>query len=146
MLPLRRLSAGKNENTHLEHLPGFLRKGFPNETGMLVAEVVLPEGPSDKKIEEGDVLVKINGELIARFVRLDEILDDNVNDNVSLFLQRGGQDVHVNIEVGDLHKITPDRFVTVSGGSFHNLSYQLARLHAIPVRACTSVKLKVLSD
>lgn len=101
---------------------------------MLVAEIVLPEGPADHKIEEGDVLIKVNGELLTQFIRLDSILDSSVADKVSILVQRGGKDVEVEMEVGDLHAITPDRFVTVAGGSFHNLSYQQARLYAIPVK------------
>ncbi|KAL8775585.1 MAG: hypothetical protein Q9209_000081 [Squamulea sp. 1 TL-2023] len=111
-----------------------IRKGFPKETGMLVAEIVLPEGPADKQLEEGDVLIRVNGELLTQFVRLDSILDSSVGEKVSLLVQRGGQDVEVELSVGDLHAITPDRFVTVAGGSFHNLSYQQARLYAIPVK------------
>lgn len=111
-----------------------IRTGFPKETGMLVAEVVLPEGPADKGLEEGDVLISVNGELLTQFVRLDAILDSNVDEKVSLVVQRGGKDVEVELTVGDLHAITPDRFVTVAGGSFHNLSYQQARLYAIPVK------------
>ncbi|KAJ5052193.1 uncharacterized protein L3040_001952 [Drepanopeziza brunnea f. sp. 'multigermtubi'] len=111
-----------------------VRKGFPKETGMLVAEIVLPEGPSDHKIEEGDVLIKVNGELLTQFVRLDDILDSSVDGNVKLLLQRGGEDVEVTVTVGDLHAITPDRFVSVAGGSFHDLSYQQARLYAVACR------------
>lgn len=111
-----------------------IRKNFPKETGLLVAEIVLPEGPADQKIEEGDVLIRVNGELLTQFVRLDSILDSSVNQKVTVLVQRGGKDVEVEMIVGDLHAITPDRFVTVAGGSFHNLSYQQARLYAIPVR------------
>ncbi|KAI4094445.1 MAG: hypothetical protein LQ344_002194 [Seirophora lacunosa] len=111
-----------------------IRKGFPKETGMLVAEIVLPEGPADQQLEEGDVLIKVNGELLTQFVRLDSILDTSVDKKVSLLVQRGGKDIEVELQVGDLHAITPDRFVTVAGGSFHNLSYQQARLYAIPVK------------
>ena len=103
---------------------------------MLVAEIVLPEGPSDTKIEEGDVLIKVNGELLTQFVRLDDILDKNVSEKVKLLLQRGGEDVEVEVEVGNLHKITPDQFVSVAGASFHDLSYQQARLYAV---ACKGV-------
>jgi pro-apoptotic serine protease NMA111 len=113
-----------------------VREGFPKETGMLVAEIVLPEGPSDKKIEEGDVLIKVNGELLTQFVRLDDILDKNVSEKVKLLLQRSGEDVEVEVEVGNLHKITPDQFVSVAGASFHDLSYQQARLYAV---ACKGV-------
>ncbi|KAK7418369.1 hypothetical protein QQX98_003989 [Neonectria punicea] len=111
-----------------------MRLQFPDETNMLVAEIVLPQGPSDHKIMEGDVLIKVNGELITQFIRLDDILDSNVGNTIKVHLQRGGQDVEVDIEVGDLHKITPDRFVSVAGASFHDLSYQQARLYAVPVK------------
>ena len=111
-----------------------IRKGFPKETGMLVAEIVLPEGPAYQKLEEGDVLIKVNGELLTQFIRLDSILDSHVDKMVTVLVQRGGSDVEVQLDVGDLHAITPDRFVTVAGGSFHNLSYQQARLYAIPVK------------
>lgn len=101
---------------------------------MLVAETVLPEGPADTQIEEGDVLIKVNGEPLTQFVRLDDILDLNVGQKVIFTIQRGGEDMEAEIVVGDLHAITPDRFVTVTGAAFHDLSYQQARLYAIPVK------------
>jgi S1-C subfamily serine protease len=108
-----------------------MRARFPTETGMLVAEVVLPKGPAHTKLEEGDLLLKVNGELVAQFVRLDDIFDSSVGGTVKLLVERGGQDIEVELIVGDLHAITPDRFVSVAGGSFHDLSYQQARLYAI---------------
>jgi pro-apoptotic serine protease NMA111 len=113
-----------------------MREAFPKETSLLVAEIVLPEGPSAGKIEEGDVLIGVNGELITQFVRLDDILDSSVGEAVTLQLQRGGEDIEVKVDVGDLHKITPDRFVSVAGASFHNLSYQQARMYGV---ACKGV-------
>ncbi|KAI0132492.1 Pro-apoptotic serine protease NMA111 [Xylariales sp. AK1849] len=113
-----------------------VRKQFPKATNMLVAEIVLPDGPSHNKIEEGDVLIKVNGQLLTEFIRLDDILDSSVGKTVRVSLQRGGEDVEVDIEVGDLHEITPDRFVSVAGASFHSLSYQQARLYGV---ACKGV-------
>ncbi|KAI6379963.1 hypothetical protein MCOR25_001861 [Pyricularia grisea] len=118
------------------HWEAQMRKAFPKETNLLVAEIILPEGPSSNKVEEGDVLLKVNDELITEFIRLDDILDSNVGKPVKLLLQRGGEDVEVEVEVGDLHSITPDRFVSVAGGSFHSLSYQQARLYGV---ACKGV-------
>ncbi|KAF7931733.1 uncharacterized protein EAE98_004469 [Botrytis deweyae] len=115
---------------------GIVRKAFPKETGMLVAEIVLPEGPSHKLIEEGDLLLKVNGELLTQFIRLDDILDSSVGETVSFLIQRGGENIEVAVAVGDLHMITPDRFVSVAGGSFHDLSYQQARLYGV---ACKGV-------
>jgi S1-C subfamily serine protease len=111
-----------------------VRKNFPKETGMLVAEVVLPKGPADEKVSEGDILVKVNGELLTQFVRLDDILDSSVNKKVKLLVERGGEEVEVELDVEDLHSITPDRFVSVAGASFHDLSYQQARLFAISTK------------
>lgn len=111
-----------------------MRAQFPNETGVLVAEVVLPQGPAHEKLEEGDVLLKVNGQLVSQFIRLDEILDSSVEKKVTLMIQRGGEDMEVEIEVGDLHAITPDRFVQVAGATFHDLSYQQARLYAISIK------------
>jgi pro-apoptotic serine protease NMA111 len=111
-----------------------VRKQFPADNNMLVAEVVLPDGPADSKIEEGDVLIKVNGEFITRFIPLDDILDSSVGKKVKFLVQRGGEDVEVELDVGDLHAITPDRFVTVAGASFHDLSYQQARLYAISLK------------
>lgn len=111
-----------------------MRKEFPKETGMLVAEVVLPEGPAHVKVEEGDVLIKVNGELLTQFIRLDATLDSSVSGKIKLLLQRGGEDVEVELDVGDLHAITPDRFLSLAGGTFHSLSYQQARLYAVAVK------------
>lgn len=111
-----------------------VRKAAPTETSMLVAEIILPEGPADGKLEEGDVLLQVNGVLLTQFIRLDDILDSSVGQTVRLLVQRGGQNVEIECQVGDLHAITPDRFVTVAGGTFHNLSYQQSRLYAIATR------------
>lgn len=111
-----------------------LRQAFPHSIGALVAEVVLPEGPADSKLKEGDTLISINGQNISSFVTVDEILDSSVGQEVKLLLQRGGKDLNVSCRVGDLHDITPNRYVEVCGASFNDLSYQMARIYAIPVR------------
>ena len=111
-----------------------VRTKFPKETGMLVAEVVLPKGPADSKIEEGDVLVKVNDELLTQFVRLDDILDSSVGGQVKLLVQRGGEEFDMTVDVGDLHSITPDSYVSVAGALFHDLSYQQARYFAVALK------------
>lgn len=79
-------------------------------------------------------MIKVNGELITKFVQLDDILDSSVGQKVKLLVQRGGEDLEIELDIGNLHDITPDRFVTVCGAAFHDLSYQLARLYAIAVK------------
>ena len=63
-----------------------VRKKAPKETGMLVAEIVLPEGPGDVQLQEGDVLVKVNGELLTQSVHLDAILDSSVGQPIHLLV------------------------------------------------------------
>ncbi|KAK0627087.1 hypothetical protein B0T14DRAFT_535080 [Immersiella caudata] len=113
-----------------------IRQTFPNENGMLVVDTVLPEGPSDRKLDVGDVLIKVNGNLLIQFIRLDDILDSTVGQTLKFLILREGKEVEVEIEVGDLHKITPDRFVSVSGGIFQEVSYQLACRYKV---ACKGV-------
>jgi len=111
-----------------------MRDKFPSIHGLLVAEVVLPEGPADGSLREGDTLISINGELVSSFVKVDEVLDSSVGQTVELVVDRNGKDLHFTIPVNDLHAITPARYLEVCGASFNDLSYQMARLYAIPVR------------
>eukprot|EP00249_Psilotum_nudum_P020101 c27567_g1_i1 orf=549-3821(+) len=97
------------------------------ETGMLVVDSVVPGGPAHKNLEAGDILVRVNGEVVTQFLRLETLLDENVGKPLNLELERGGVTINVAIVVQDLHSITPDFFLEVSGGVIHPLSYQQAR-------------------
>jgi S1-C subfamily serine protease len=111
-----------------------IRSKFPKIIGLLVAEVVLPEGPADGLIKEGDTLVSINGQDIITFIKVDEIFDSSIGENVEIAVQRNGEIVTINCKVQNLHSITPDRLLSVAGASFNDMSYQMARIYAIPVK------------
>nr|XP_043614725.1 protease Do-like 7 isoform X2 [Erigeron canadensis] len=98
-----------------------------SETGMLVVDSVVPGGPAHKHLEPGDVLVRINGEVLTQFLKMETLLDDCVGKNVELELERGGTSLTVQLAVEDLHSITPNYFLEVSGAVIHPLSYQQAR-------------------
>jgi S1-C subfamily serine protease len=117
-----------------KNLESDVRAEFPTETSMLVAEVVLPQGPASKKIKVGDILVKINGELVTQFKRLDSVLDMAVDGTISVNIQRGGEDMEIELDVGNLHDITPDRFVSLAGAKFQALSYHKARRWGISTK------------
>lgn len=110
------------------------RELFPDKIGLLVAELVLPEGPADGLIKEGDTLISINGEYISTFIRVDEILDENVGNELEFVIQRGGRTLQHKIKIGNLHDITPNRFVSVAGATFNDMSYQIARSFGLPVK------------
>nr|XP_034570694.1 protease Do-like 7 isoform X1 [Setaria viridis] len=121
------------------------------ETGMLVVDSVVPEGPAHKHLEPGDVLVCINEEVVTQFLRLETLLDDSVGREIDLQIERGGVPLTVKLQVfgnfdlpmphllnllrsttwalqvEDLHSITPNHFLEVSGAVIHPLSYQQAR-------------------
>ncbi|KAB2057491.1 hypothetical protein ES319_A11G172500v1 [Gossypium barbadense] len=97
------------------------------ETGMLVVDSVVPGGPAHNHLEPGDVLVRVNREVITQFLRLETLLDDSVEQNIELEIERGGTPLSVQLVVQDLHSITPAHFLEVSGAVIHTLSYQQAR-------------------
>ncbi|KAJ5367886.1 Pro-apoptotic serine protease, partial [Penicillium cataractarum] len=112
-----------------------VRKTAPAQNKMLVVYIIVPGGPGDEKLQEGDILLKVNNELLTQFIHLSEILDSSVGGNpVKLLVQRGGQDLEVECKVGDLHDIVPARFAQVAGATFHDISYQVASQHEIPIR------------
>ncbi|KAH7852635.1 hypothetical protein Vadar_027235 [Vaccinium darrowii] len=97
------------------------------ETGMLVVDSVVPGGPAQNLLEPGDVLVRVNGDVNTQFLKMETLLDDSVDRNIELQIERGGTPLTVDLMVQDLHSITPDFFLEVSGAVIHPLSYQQAR-------------------
>eukprot|EP00216_Chloropicon_sp_CCMP2111_P002213 CAMPEP_0198241736 /NCGR_PEP_ID=MMETSP1446-20131203/6471_1 /TAXON_ID=1461542 ORGANISM="Unidentified sp, Strain CCMP2111" /NCGR_SAMPLE_ID=MMETSP1446 /ASSEMBLY_ACC=CAM_ASM_001112 /LENGTH=1038 /DNA_ID=CAMNT_0043924613 /DNA_START=27 /DNA_END=3143 /DNA_ORIENTATION=+ len=95
--------------------------------GMLVVESRVPKGPADGKLEPGDVLVKISGKTVTHFLDMEEILDASVGADVDLDILRGGKMLNLQITVEDLHRVTPNCFLEMCGGSVNSLSYQQAR-------------------
>lgn len=113
-----------------------VRKTGEDINGMLIASVTLPSGPADGLIKEGDCLISINGELITSFIQVDNIMDDSVGKEVKFMIQRNSKNFERVIKIGNLHDITPSKYVSVCGATFNELSYQLARIYDIPVKGC----------
>ncbi len=124
---LRRL--GLSATTEAE-----VRAEDPDGTGMLVFDRVLPEGPVDGRVEVGDILVRVDGRPIRGFVPLEAFLDDHVGARVPVEVERGGKRLTVEVQIGDLHAITPSSYVEVGGAVLHDLSYMQARNHNLPAR------------
>jgi S1-C subfamily serine protease len=108
------------------------RKRFPDQTGMLVVEQIIPESPADGLLAPGDILVSINDELVTQFVPLAAILDDNVGQDIRIRVERGGRTVDTTIRVDDLHAITPDEYLEFGDAIVNRLSYQQARHYNRP--------------
>jgi S1-C subfamily serine protease len=103
-------------------------------TGMLVVNEVLPEGPAARKLEPGDLVLRVGGRIITTFAAFEAILDQHVGEEVAIEVERGGEPIALTVQVGDLHAITPDDFLEVGRAVLHDVSFQQARNHGIPVR------------
>lgn len=109
------------------------RKARPDLTGMLVVDEVLPGSPTEGKLQPGDILTHVNGQLVTTFLPLEEILDNSVGGKVDIVVERGGEKVQQTLPVGDLHAITPSEFFEFGDAVVHTLSYQMARHFNAPV-------------
>ncbi|MCZ6665040.1 MAG: trypsin-like peptidase domain-containing protein, partial [Gammaproteobacteria bacterium] len=110
-----------------ENSERLVRSFFPDQTGMLAIEQVIPDSPAAGKLAPGDILLRIDGELLTEFVPLASILDDKVGQEVEVEVERGGQSFIENVLVTDLHSISPNEFLEFGDAIVNNLSYQQAR-------------------
>ena len=112
----------------------MVRSMHADQTGMLTVRKVIPESPADGKLEPGDILVLVNDVLITEFIPLASIIDDRVGETVSVEVERGGRTIHVELEITNLHTVSPDQFLEFGDAIVNNLSYQQARHYNRPVR------------
>jgi S1-C subfamily serine protease len=110
------------------------RKRAPDDTGLLVVDAVLPGSASAGVLLEGDILVGAQGQPITGFVALEALLDGAVGQRVKLSVERGGVALELELEVADLHGITPSSYLEFGRGVVHDLSYQQARSYNLPLR------------
>ena len=109
------------------------RSTFPKQTGMLTIDQVIPMSPADGKLQPGDILIRVNGELLTEFVKLAAVLDNNVGKSVEIELERGGVSVKESVVVSDLHAITPSEFIEVGDATINDMSYQQARHYNLAI-------------
>ncbi len=104
-----------------------IRGDFPDQTGMLVVAQVMPGSVADQALKVGDILTRLNGELLTEFVPLAEVLDASSDEMVALTVERNGQSLNLDLQVTNLHAMTPDEFLQFGDAVVHKLSYQQAR-------------------
>ncbi len=100
---------------------------FPLSNGMLIVRQVMPGGVAEQLLLEGDILLAIDGNPVAEFIRLAEILDSSIAQEVEVSVFRQGRQISVPVKVQDMDALQPDRLVEVGGAVLHDLSVQRAR-------------------
>lgn len=110
-----------------------VRSDYPDSTGMLVVRQVINASPADQYLVPGDVLIRINSDLVVDFVRLAQLLDNAVGQSVGVEIQRGGKTLNFDVPVTDLHAISPASYLQFGDAIVHDLSYQQARHYNRPV-------------
>lgn len=116
-----------------QEIEGEVRRAFPEGTGMIVVHQTVPGGPGDGVLEPGDVIVRVDGELVNAFLPIEARLDERVGEAVMLDVERGGDGLRLEVRVEDLHAITPSSFLEFGGAVLNPLSYHQARNHGVPV-------------
>jgi S1-C subfamily serine protease len=111
-----------------------VRKAFARQTGMLVVAETQAGSAAASVLEPGDILVRVNGQLLTEFDPLESILDDSVGATVELEIERGGEVLKPKLTVEDLNTITPAEYVEFGDAVVHKLSYQQARHFNVPIR------------
>ncbi|KAI9302440.1 hypothetical protein BJ944DRAFT_242360 [Cunninghamella echinulata] len=128
---LLQLGLGQHIEHKLRSLNRFQLNHEQDHQGLLVVKSLLPGGPADSYLEPGDILLTGNGVVIATFIELEDLLDNNVGQSICLVISRAGELKELSMTVQDLHTITPHEYVEFGGGIMHDLSYQMAHSYGI---------------
>lgn len=104
-----------------------VRRRFPEQTGLLVVNQVIPGGSADGVLQVGDILVKVQGDYVAEFVPLEAILDEAVGRKLAVTVERNGVALELAIGVQDLHASAPAEYLEAGDAVLHPLSLQMAR-------------------
>ena len=117
-----------------------VQQEFPEGNGMLLVRQTLPGGVAQGKLEEGDILLRINGELVTHFIRLAEVLDGSIGESLEFTIVRRGQEQNLTLEVQDLEALQPDQLVELGDSVLHNISVQRARGMNLPQKGVIVAK------
>lgn len=66
---------------------------------MLMVESVLPGGPADGKLQPGDAIIRLNGNIVTAFLPMEEALDSSVGECIDVELDRAGCRIDVSVSV-----------------------------------------------
>eukprot|EP00747_Dinoflagellata_sp_TGD_P182181 gnl/TRDRNA2_/TRDRNA2_36304_c0_seq1.p1 gnl/TRDRNA2_/TRDRNA2_36304_c0~~gnl/TRDRNA2_/TRDRNA2_36304_c0_seq1.p1 ORF type:complete len:1021 (-),score=200.66 gnl/TRDRNA2_/TRDRNA2_36304_c0_seq1:71-2866(-) len=113
--------------------PGGTHSEASPAGGMLKVQRCIPGTAADKLLQPGDILLELQGRPCADFVFFDACLDESVGGCVKLTISRMGRHLELELPVQDLHDLVPHEFIELGLGIFHQVPYQTAQKHHIPL-------------
>ncbi|HOW16644.1 MAG TPA: trypsin-like peptidase domain-containing protein [bacterium] len=104
-------------------------KGLCTESkDLITVSYVTPTSSADGKLMGGDIIWKINGQEIGDNLYLfGKMLDDNINNNVTLTILRGELELELELPVVDLNQDKTTKFIKYAGAIFQDISYDFRR-------------------
>ena len=112
---------------------GKIQEYSPDGSGLLVAQAVLPNGPSDTKLEEADILLTVNNKNVTSLRLFEQFIDNAVGRTIKLRVHRHGDTFESEVQVQDLSTLTQYRLVEYAGSAFHALDNQTAFRNHMPL-------------
>jgi len=103
------------------------RQNQPGVNGMLTVSQVIPGGVAENILEPGDILLRIENNLIMDFVALESLLDDSIAQTLNVEIIRQGVKSTIEIEVADLHALAPGQLLELGDSVLQDMSIQHAR-------------------
>jgi hypothetical protein len=109
-------------------------KYSPDGSGLLVAKEILPDGPSDTLIEEGDMLRTVNDEIVKAPAHFERLMDGAVGNTLKVQVHRYGTELEFELKVQDLWKLMPYRLLEFAGSVLEDLCYHTAFAFYVPIK------------
>ena len=106
----------------------------PDGSGLLVAQSILPDGPSDTHVKEADILRTVDDQIVTSLLLFEKLINDAVGATVNVRVQRNGKPLQFELQVQDLWTLTPFRLLQYAGDVFQDLRYQTAFDYHLPLK------------
>ena len=110
-----------------------IQKYSPDGSGLLVAQVIIPNGPSDTYVKEADILRTVDDQIVTSLTHFEQLMDRAVGNTIEVRVQRHGNIFEYDIQVQDLFTLTPYRLLEYAGSTFQDLRYETAIDHHVPI-------------
>lgn len=103
-------------------------------TGSLVVWNVIRQGVADEKLQNGDIVIRLNGKPGCNFDHLVDTMNTSVGQNLLLEVERNREIHTVSLPVVDAFNMDPNEIYELAGAHFHDISYRYAFAQNIPLK------------